>query len=463
MDVVAPPTPREQARRSRGAHRRPVAAPPASVIVRRLLATILVVGLFGTGTYGSFRATSPNTGNRIESGTVAITANDSGSALFNLTGMRPGDSTSRCLIVTYTGTLQSEVRLYGTTSGTGLDPYLDLKVTRGTYSPSTPAYGSCTNFVADAADYLAQGAGVIYNGTLEGYADNYSSGTVDPLSGAKESWYTNESHVFRFEITVQDAPPAAQGLNATQTFTWEARNGDGTPYKTAVLATPNLLSYWRLGESSGSTATDSASGHNGTYGSGVTRGVAGVLEGDSDTAATFDGTTNSVVTVANESPFDFGAGQAVTFEAWIKPTALVSGSTEIIVAKGVAGGARQWLFDVSGAAGVGKLRFGYGSGLSDVYTSDVNVITQDRWTHVAVTYTMGTGSSIKLYVDGVPVTGTWTSGTGNAAVPTGNNLPRIGQEASSPTQAMFNGTIDEVAIYTRALSATEILAHANAR
>ncbi len=133
------------------------------------------------------------------------------------------------------------------------------------------------------------------------------------------------------------------------------------------------------------------------------------------------------------------------------------------MAKGVSGGDRQWRFDVSGAAGAGKLRFGYGSGLSDVHTSDNNVITQDRWTHVAATYTMGTGSSIKLYVDGVPVTGTWTSGTGSAAVPVGDSLPSIGQEASSPAEERFNGTLDEVAVYTRALSDTEILAHANAR
>jgi hypothetical protein len=55
--------------------------------------------------------------------------------------------------------------------------------------------------------------------------------------------------------------------------------------------------YWRLGETSGTTAFDAATSdgaQNGTYESGVTLGVAGALRNDSDTAAAFDGTIDEV-------------------------------------------------------------------------------------------------------------------------------------------------------------------------
>ena len=69
------------------------------------------------------------------------------------------------------------MRLYGTTTGTGLDQYLDLKVTRGTYTPSEPAFDSCTNFQPDGTEYIAgKGNGVIYDGTLQGFPDDYAGG-----------------------------------------------------------------------------------------------------------------------------------------------------------------------------------------------------------------------------------------------------------------------------------------------
>ncbi|MCJ7692985.1 MAG: hypothetical protein MUO22_06170, partial [Sedimentisphaerales bacterium] len=59
-----------------------------------------------------------------------------------------------------------------------------------------------------------------------------------------------------------------------------------------VVDALNPLGYWRLGESSGTTATDRAGSYNGTYSGGVTLGTTGALSGDSDTAASFDGSND---------------------------------------------------------------------------------------------------------------------------------------------------------------------------
>jgi hypothetical protein len=187
------------------------------------VAIVALVPAAGGATYSAFRATSSNDGERIEAGSVKLSDNGDGSNLMSLSSAVPGDTTNACIQVTYDGSLPATVRLHGTTSGSGLDPYLNLKVTRGTYSPSTPAYKSCTNFQADGTDYIGAGNGVVYNGTLQGFPDDYASGLVDPTSGSPESWTTGEVHVYRFDVTVQQNF-AAQGKDAAQVFRWEARN-----------------------------------------------------------------------------------------------------------------------------------------------------------------------------------------------------------------------------------------------
>ena len=183
----------------------------------------LLVPAAGGATFAAYTATTQNDGNRIEAGSVKLSDNGDGSSLMSLAAAVPGDTTNACIRVTYDGTLASTVRLYGTTTGSGLDQYLDLKVTRGVYNPSEPAFKSCSNFQADGTDYIGAGNGVIYNGTLQGFPDDYASGLVDPLSGSPESWTNGEVHVYRFDVTLQNNF-AAQNLDAAQTFTWEARN-----------------------------------------------------------------------------------------------------------------------------------------------------------------------------------------------------------------------------------------------
>jgi len=198
-----------------------MAMPRTFVLI--FVALALAGALVGARTWAALSATTASTGDSFASGTVALADNDSGTAMLSLSAAVPGNSDSGCITVSYTGSLASAVRLYGTTTGTGLDAYLDLKVTRGGFSGAPPAFDSCTTFTADATDYIGSGSGVIYDGTLQGFPDGYAAGLVDPLAAGPEAWTTSEAHVYKFQITLQ-ANPSAQAKNATQTFTWEARN-----------------------------------------------------------------------------------------------------------------------------------------------------------------------------------------------------------------------------------------------
>jgi hypothetical protein len=186
---------------------------------RRVLLICVVVGVAGAiagiGTYSAFSGTTSNTGNSFVSGTVTIGDNDSGATMLSLSNSKPGDSSTGCIKVTYTGSLAAGVRLYSTLTGT-LAQYLTLTVTRGT---NTSAFPSCAAFSADSTDYIGSGAGVIYNGNLSAFPATWSAGLVDPTS----AWAQNDAHAYKFVVTVQDNN-AAQGLTSTAGFTWEARN-----------------------------------------------------------------------------------------------------------------------------------------------------------------------------------------------------------------------------------------------
>lgn len=156
----------------------------------------------------AFSAATENTGNSWAAGTVAITDNDAGSALFNVSGLVPGDTQTKCIAVTYNGSEAAAVKLYARIDGgTGLGDYLNLQVTRGTGGDA-----SCTGFTAGEN---------VYTGTLSNMASTNTSfatgaGTWAPTGPAQTATY-------RLTYTLQD-DNNAQGKNVQSTFTWEAQN-----------------------------------------------------------------------------------------------------------------------------------------------------------------------------------------------------------------------------------------------
>jgi hypothetical protein len=196
--------------------------------VRRLLrlalfglAAAIAAGSTCVGAYAAFRATVANSADTYASGTVALSDNDAGTAMFtSLTSAAPSDSETSCIKVRYDGTLASGIRLYGTIGG-ALAPYLTLTVTRGT--DPTPAFDTCATFSPDATNYIGSGNGVIYSGALGSFPTTYAGGIVDPTSGSPAIWTQNEEHVYRFTLTL-DSNTAGQGQTASAGFTWEARN-----------------------------------------------------------------------------------------------------------------------------------------------------------------------------------------------------------------------------------------------
>lgn len=217
-------------------------------------------------------------------------------------------------------------------------------------------------------------------------------------------------------------------------------------YIDEVLAdTP--LAYYRLGESSGTTMTDSSgNGRHGTYTVPPTLGVAGLLPGDSNTAANFDA-VNDYATVP------YGAWMeptAWTIEAWIKPDA-VTGDFQIASRWAGSSGPRPWQFAVSS----GKLRLAFASGLTA--TGLVTLVAGQTY-HVVATYDgSGASKAWALYVNGALD----RSGASTTTSPphSANTSLYVGALITTSPANLFDGVIDEVAFYGTALSAARIAAH----
>ncbi|MBV9213984.1 MAG: metallophosphoesterase [Actinobacteria bacterium] len=237
---------------------------------------------------------------------------------------------------------------------------------------------------------------------------------------------------------------AAAGAVALALFTASGAEASGcastsSPYASAVAGTTGIVSYWRLGESSGTAACDAVGSNTGTYQGGYTLGQTGALNGDPDTALGLNG-SNGIVSVPHSSSLD--VGDKFTLEAWVKRGS-VGGSNNQAVASQQA---KAWLLMFNPSNHL-VLR---DATVADVASSKATV-TDNAWHQVAVTKN---GSAVHLYIDGVDQTGS----VSNQTLQT-NTLPlTIGQSSGT---SYWNGTIDEVSLYSRDLSASEIQSHYN--
>jgi hypothetical protein len=194
-----------------------------SAVGLRLAGTVAILAaaafLAGTATWSNLNATATNPANSISTGTIQLSSGSFTTPVVSLSAAKPGAVSTGCIQITNSGTLSAQMRLYGTGSGTGLNEYLKLVITRGSFSATPPA-GSCAGFTADATNYIAQGAGVIYSGTLASLPSSASTALLDPTASSPATWSSQSTHGYQMQVTLL-ANASAQGLTGKVTFTFE--------------------------------------------------------------------------------------------------------------------------------------------------------------------------------------------------------------------------------------------------
>ena len=203
--------------------------------------------------------------------------------------------------------------------------------------------------------------------------------------------------------------------------------------------------YWRVGESSGTTAADSGiSGNPGEYRSGYTLGSEGALTGVSNTAVTFDGVSGLLSSAAQANN-----PRTYSEELWFR-TSTTTGGKLIGFGNNATGLSSNYDRHVY-MENDGRLTFGVWTGFTNTITSTA-AYNDDQWHHMVATQSSTTGMA--LYVDGVLV---GTNGQTEAQDYVG--YWKVGADNNWGSQPYFAGSIDEVAIYSEALTAEQIAWH----
>lgn len=298
---------------------------------------------------------------------------------------------------------------------------------------TTPA----ANFTASSSTGVAPLTTAFTNtstGTILSYAWNFG----DPNSQSNTSTAQNPSHTYlnagTYTVTLSaTGPNGTTPSTKTQTIT----------VKAATATTSNgLVAAYNFEEGYGATVVDASGKGN----HGVTRGTIRVSKGKFGQAASFDG-IDDWITVNDSATLDLTTG--MTLEAWVYPTATMSGWRTLINKEQPNG---------FGAAYYLAANSDLNQPEAAIYTSAWNklyggpVVSANQWTHLAGTYD---GSTLRLYVNGTQVSS--QPRTGSIDVTTG--VLRIG--GNDFWGEFFKGYIDEVRIYNRALNASEIATDMN--
>ncbi|MFZ2226667.1 MAG: LamG-like jellyroll fold domain-containing protein, partial [Candidatus Moraniibacteriota bacterium] len=247
-----------------------------------------------------------------------------------------------------------------------------------------------------------------------------------------------------------------------QTLAWTENGvatGDGeTPYSST-----GLVAHWKFNETSGTTASDSSgNSRNGTLtnfsnttgqdalaGSGWTANN-GRWPKASPAGLMFDGTDDKVVISSGLDGLPATTSD-ITLSFWVFQR--VSNNNQAFAAIPDDGTNRFSIHLCYPGAGGNKIFWDFGdtSGAGRLYADVCSSEWLNKWVHY--TFVSQTGVGQKIYRNGVEVASDATAGTftkGTKAFEIGTGL------------AYFNGVVDSVQLYSRALSAEEILSNYNA-
>ncbi len=233
----------------------------------------------------------------------------------------------------------------------------------------------------------------------------------------------------------------------TLTYNWTA------PTVGSAFSGDTSLLYYLKGDVNASDVSSYANG--GTLaGNAFINRTSGYFGG----AAQFDG-TGDFINVSDVSAID--TATTLSSCAWVNLTGTFT--TDDVI----------WVKSATTTDGVIFFRDDVGSvsGRTDIYTifiadsastastrveSATNAAQANKWTHVCFTFQTGSATGLRLYVNGVEDANSPASTSSISAINAGANNLYIGQNFGTAGQEP-NGKIDDLAIWNRTLSASEIL------
>lgn len=187
------------------------------------VAVIIAGGMVWQGSQAAFTATTKNAGNAWSTGTVFLTDDDNGSAMFTVENIVPGQTGEKCIQVTSNSDVVGQVRAYtqDLVASRGLEDHIYFDLERGTGG----TFNSCDGFVPAAnlvpekplSELAAQNNSFETGGSIW-----QTAGDPGETQSYKGTW--------RFDTTgmTQEEVNALQGAQVSIDLVWELRS-DETP------------------------------------------------------------------------------------------------------------------------------------------------------------------------------------------------------------------------------------------
>ena len=247
-----------------------------------------------------------------------------------------------------------------------------------------------------------------------------------------------EDTVAPYSIT-WNAATATNGAHTLSALARDAAGNNTTSASVSVTVTggvSGLVAAYGFNEGTGTTTADSSGNAN----TGTLTNATWSATGKFGKAVSFNG-SNAWVTIADSASLDLPS--AMTLEAWVNPAAL-GAIWRCVVLKEQTGGLIYALYAQTDT----NQPSGHVFIASEFDTRGTGLLAVNTWSHLAATYD---GTTLRMYVNGVLASSKAVSG----AIKTSTGVLRIG--GNSIWGEYFSGLIDEVRIYNRALSASEIV------
>src|SRR6185369_8286089 len=264
-----------------------------------------------------------------------------------------------------------------------------------------------------------------------------------PIFGATASTLVLErletNRAGNYSVSVSNSLNGALSSNALLTL---------LPAPSCVPAPPGAVSWWPADNN----GVDAAGSNNASVVSPATFSIGKVGSGFRILSS---GVLTTVpIQVPNSPSLNFGSNADFSIEGWVKLPSTNTSSTNTILEK------RDTLNGYSLFLAGGRLAYWLGaSSSSSTLVSSGPDLRDGMFHHVAASFNRSTTNGARLYVDGLPVL-SFDLSARRGSVSNGVALG-IGSPLKSPTfydgTNAFNGFIDELAIYNRALTSDEVL------
>ena len=184
------------------------------------VAVLLAGAMVWQGSSAAFTADTRNIGNSWETGSMAISDDDGGAAMFQIVNVIPGQTGEKCIAVSATASVPSTVKLYAADlAADGLEPYVNVTIEQGTGGGFT---AGCAGFTP------ADPAALEDSQTLATLGANHNSWATAILPWSMSAGSTTKTYRFNWEFDVstlsQEQIDALQGHAASINFEWELQN-----------------------------------------------------------------------------------------------------------------------------------------------------------------------------------------------------------------------------------------------